>query len=171
MPELIFEPSKTTHWKNLFPNKMMLLGSQNLNDKEELIAVIRSVDIQTIKSANGKDENVPVVLFENAPPMVLNITNTRTIASLYGECYDQWAGKSIQIYATKIKAFGVEQTALRIREARPKTGESVDTFENGLKACTTINDLQKVFMAIPKHLKTRLVSVKDEMKETINAQG
>ena len=32
MNKLIYEPSLTTHWKNLFPNKMLLLGSQNLNN-------------------------------------------------------------------------------------------------------------------------------------------
>ena len=171
MTQLIFEPSKTTHWKNLFPSKMMLLGSQNLKEGEELIAKIAGVEIQEIKNTSGQTEHVPVARFENAPPMVLNITNSRTIASLYGECYDEWVGQSIQLYATKVKAFGVEQMALRIREARPDVHQNLDEFENALKACTTIQDLQQVFMAIPKHLKPRMVAVKDEMKEQINAQG
>ena len=73
--ELVFEPSQTTHWKNLFPSKMMLLGSQNLNPGEELIATISSVEAQEIKNKNGKPDIVPVARFENAPPMVLNIPN------------------------------------------------------------------------------------------------
>lgn len=169
MTSLVFEPSQTTHWKNLFPSKMMLLGSQNLNPGEELIATIKSVSVEEIKNTSGQTEKVPVVKFDNAPPMVLNITNSRTIANLYGERYDDWPGHSIQIYATMVKAFGSEQMALRIREAIPDTKQNVDAHENALKACTTIADLQKVFMAIPKHLKPRLVSVKDEMKEQINA--
>ena len=171
MTQLVFEPSKTTHWKNLFPSKMMLLGSQNLNEGEELIAQIKAVEIQAIKSQSGQEEFVPVCQFENAPPMVLNITNSRTIASLYGECYDHWLGESIQIYATKVKAFGIEQMALRVREARPETTHDISHHESDLMACTSLGDLQRVFMAIPKHIKPRLVSVKDEMKEKINAQG
>lgn len=171
MTELVFEPSKTTHWKNLFPSKMMLLGSQNLKEGEELIAKITAVEIQEIKNTSGKSEFVPVAQFENAPPMVLNITNTRTIASLYGECYDRWVGESIQVYATMVKAFGVEQMALRVREARPDIGEDTTDLEHALRSCTAIQDLQAVFMAIPKHLKPSLVSVKDEMKEQINAAG
>jgi len=170
MTQLIFEPSKTTHWKNLFPNKMLLLGSQNLNEGEELIAKIKSVEIEEIKNIKGKTEYVPVLKFENAPPMVLNITNSRSIASLYGEHYDHWIGESIQVFATKVKAFGQEQMALRVREAKPDTGQDTGEHENALRACTTMKDLQSVFMAIPKNLKPRLVNIKDEMKEAINAQ-
>jgi hypothetical protein len=169
MTQLVFEPSKTTHWKNLFPNKMMLLGSQNLNDGEELIATIKYVEIQEILNQNGKKESVPVVQFTNAPPMVLNVTNSRTIASLYGEHYDHWVGCSIQIYATKVKAFGTEQMALRIREAIPDTQQDIKALEDRLKSCSSMAELQKVFMAIPKHLKPRLIAVKDEMKGKVDA--
>jgi hypothetical protein len=168
MTNLVFEPSHTTHWKNLFPSKTLLLGSHNLNDGEELVATIKSVGLQEIKDQNGKTEQVPVMVFENAPPMVLNITNSTTIASLYGDKYDQWAGKSVQIYATKVKAFGEVVTALRIREAIPDVGESIAAHEKALRACQTLPDLQKVFMDLPKHLKPRLTAVKDEMKEKLN---
>ena len=171
MTQLVFEPSQTTHWKNLFPNKMLLLGSQNLNEGEELIAKIKSVDIEEIKSTNGQTERVPVVKFENAPPMVLNITNSRAIASLYGEHYDRWVGESVQIFATKIKAFGQEQMALRIREAIPDVNINTSTHENALRACTTLSDLQKVFMGIPKNIKPKLIDVKDEMKEQLSEKN
>jgi len=166
---LVFEPSKTTHWKNLFPSKTMLLGSHNLNDGEELIATIRAVTIEAIKNTSGQTEHVPVLHFEGKmPPMVLNITNSRSIASLYGEHYDHWVGCSIQIFATKVKAFGQETTALRIREAIPDTNQDVSKYENALRACTNINDLQQVFMSIPKHLKGKLAAIKDEMKGALS---
>ncbi len=168
MTQLVFEPSKTTHWKNLFPNKMLLLGSQNLNEGEELIANIQSVSVEEIRNQNGQTERVPIIKFDKAPPMVLNITNTRAIASLYGERYDEWEGCAVQIYATKVKAFGQEQMALRIREAIPDTNQNVDEYENALNACTTLPDLQQTFMAIPKNLKPKLIAVKDEMKEKLS---
>lgn len=167
MTNLVFEPSQTTHWKNLFPNKMLLLGSQNLNENEELVAEISQVNIEEIRNTSGQIERVPVLKFVNAPPMVLNITNTRAIASMYGERYDSWVGCSIQIYATKVKAFGQETMALRVREAIPDTAQDITEHESNLKACTSMQDLQQVFMAIPKHLKARLVATKDEMKEQI----
>ena len=168
--KLIYAPAHTTHWKNLFPNKMLLLGSQNLNPGEELIAVIKSVDIQDITAQNGEVEQVPVLLFDNAPPMVLNITNVKTIAALYGDRYEHWPGKAIQIYATQVRAFGETVDALRIREAIPETGEDVSAYEATLRACTTMTDLAQAFTAIPKHLKPRLVAVKDECKAALNAE-
>lgn len=169
MSQLIYEPSQTTHWKNLFPNKMQLLGSQNLNEGEELIAEINSVSIKEILNKDGKTEQVPVITFTNAPPMVLNITNSRTIASLYGERYDQWVGRSIQVFAVQVKAFGQIGMALRVREVIPQTKEDLSTFENKLKECADLSELQKVFTAIPKHLKTRLVAAKDKRKGELNA--
>jgi hypothetical protein len=172
MTNLVFEPSQTTHWKNLFPSKMLLLGSQNLNEGEELVAKIQKVEVQKIKSSTGNEDQVPVIQFENAPPMVLNITNSRTIASLYGERYDEWIGKSIQIYATMVKGFGGGQVmGLRVREAIPDTGQDIEAHETALKSCSTMEELQAAFMAIPKHLKPRLISVKDEMKENLSADS
>lgn len=164
MTTLIFEPSHTTHWKNLFPNKTLLLGSHNLNEGEELVAVINSVSIEPIKDQNGKEEHVPVLKFNNAPPMVLNITNTRTIASLYGPNYDNWQGKAIQIYATMVKAFGKNEMALRIREAIPETGEDVSQYEKSLRECKTIDELKAAYFAVPKHLQSKVSKIKDEMK-------
>jgi len=171
MTQLVFEPSQTTHWKNLFPNKMLLLGSQNLNEGEELIAKIKAVHRQQVKDKNGKDEEVSVVQFENAPPMVLNITNARTIANLYGELYSNWVGCSLQIYATKVKAFGQEQMALRIREAIPNVGQDTTEYENALRACTTMADLQKVFMDTPKHIRPMITATKDEMKGKLSEKS
>ena len=169
MTNLVFEPSQTTHWKNLFPSKMQLLGSQNLNEGEELIAQIQSVAIQEIVNTSGQKESVPVVVFDNAPPMVLNITNSRTIASMYGENYDAWQGNSIQVYATKVKAFGQHQMALRIREARPNIKQNLDKHEKALNECKTLQELQGVFMAIPKHIKPSLTALKDELKNELTA--
>lgn len=168
---IVYEASKTTHWKNLFPNKSQLLGSHNLNTGEELVATIVGVSVEEIKDQNGKAERVPVLKFEKAPPMVLNITNTRTIASLYGERYDQWQGRSIQLFSTTVKAFGEEMTALRVRPVIPSNDIDTTSHEARLRACTTMEDLKKVFMGLPNNIKVSLTAVKDEVKEAINASN
>ena len=78
MSNIVYQPSQTTHWRNLFESKTMLLGSHNLNEGEELVAQISNVAIQEIRNQNGKTEKVPVANFFNAPPMVLNITTSVT---------------------------------------------------------------------------------------------
>jgi len=169
--ELVYQPSATTHWKNLFPNKTMLLGSHNLNEGEELVATIRHVEIQQIKSSSGKNDNVPVVAFENAPPMVLNITNARTISGLYGESYDGWRGQSIQLYVTLVRGFGTKEMipGLRIRNTIPATVEDSQAYVTSLESCSTLQELQKAFTSIPKHLKPNLTGLKDSLKQKLGA--
>jgi len=165
---LVFEPSETTHWKNLHPAKSMLLGSHNLNAGEELVAKIQTVSIEPIKDKNGKDEDVAILRFYNAPPMVLNITNSRTIACLYGDLYENWIDKSVQLFATEVRSFGSIVTALRIREAIPKTDEDTQQWEESLNSCQSIDELKTAFLAIPKHLKPLLVETKDAVKEKLS---
>ena len=170
-PSIVYEPSQTTHWKNLFPNKTMLLGSHNLNEGEELVATIDHVEMQSIKNQSGQNEEVPVITFINAPPMVMNITNVKTIASLYGDYYHDWKGQSIQIFATKVRAFGEDKMALRVRAAIPDTNEDVDQYVQSLESCNTLQELKAAFTAIPKHLKSRLIENKDFMKNKIGASN
>lgn len=170
MSNIIYEPSKTTHWRNLFENKSMLLGSHNLNEGEELVCQIHDTGIQTIKNKAGKDETVPVILFNNAPPMVLNITNTKTIASLYGDLYNNWVGKSIQVYATKVKAFGQVTTALRVRPVIPANNQDLKQFVNQLNQCGNIDQLKNTFMNLPNNVKPELANLKDEIKARLEQQ-
>ena len=163
--KIVYEPSETTHWKTLFASKSMMLGAHNLNPGEELIAEIESIDpLAVIKNKKGGEETIIAVHFRNSPPMCLNITNAKIIAALYGEYHEDWIGKSIQLYATKVKAFGGEVMALRVREAIPDTNEDLTEYEAALRSCGTMEELQQVFTAIPKHIKPKLNEVKNEMK-------
>lgn len=167
MSNIIYQPSTTTHWRNLFESKSMLLGSHNLNEGEELVCEICDTGIQTIKNQNGKDEQVPVIIFRNAPPMVLNITNTKMIASLYGDLYNNWVGKSIQVYATKVKAFGAVTTALRVRPVIPANSNDLKQYVDLLNQCGNIEQLKNAFMNLPNNVKPDLTSLKNEIKNRL----
>lgn len=175
--KIVYEPSETTHWKTLFASKSMMLGAHNLNPGEELIAEIETIDpTATIKNKKGGEETIVAVHFKNAPPMCLNITNARIIAGLYGEYHDGWIGNSIQLYATKVKAFGSEVMALRVREAIPDTGHDVTDYIAALQSCGDIDELVEAYMSIPKHLKAagsdsgrRLNETKEVMKGRLHA--
>jgi len=168
---IIYEASTTTHWKNLFAKKCMLLGSHNLNEGEELVLQIANVGISEIKNQNGKTEKVPVLQFNNCAPMVLNITNTRTIASMYGEHYDKWIGCYIQLFSAMIKVKGIQQSALRVRPKIPNVGIDTSQYEKQIRACKTMNELKNMFMSIPTSARGQLTALKDEMKGIINAQA
>jgi hypothetical protein len=52
-------------------------------------------------------------------PMILNKTNCKIIAKIHDTPYiEQWAGKSILIYAAKVKAFGEMVDALRVKNQK-----------------------------------------------------
>ncbi len=167
MDNVIYQPSVTTHWRNLFESKAMLLGAHNLNQGEELVVKITGAGIQSIKNKAGKEEKVPVITFENANPMVLNITNTKTIASLYGDLYENWIGKSIQVYAAKVKAFGVEQMALRVKLAVPASIDDMNMHANTLRQCQTVDQLKSAYMNLPVNVKGQLSQLKDEIKNSM----
>lgn len=123
-----------THWKKLMnPN---YLGAYELNQGEELIVTIKSVGIEDVVNPqnDGKKEPCSVMRFvEKVKPMILNATNNKTIAKLFKTPYvEQWAGKKIQIYVEKVKAFGDVWDALRIRPFLP-VGKELKCAECGKK--------------------------------------
>lgn len=53
--------------------------------------------------------------------MILNKTNCKAIAKAVGSPYmEDWAGKKVSIYISKVKAFGDMVEAIRIREKAPQ---------------------------------------------------
>ena len=114
--------SDLTHWKKLTnPN---YIGSYSLQPEEERTVEIVKVVREMVKGQDGKAEECTVAHLKNEKPFILNSTNCKMLTKIYGTPYiEQWCGKSIIIYAVKIKAFGEEVEALRIKNAKPSLPE------------------------------------------------
>ena len=114
-----------THWKKL--TNPDYLGSYALEPGQDLIATIKSVGNEEVTGSDGKKEICSVMHFvENVKPMILNATNNKTIAKLFKTPYiEEWAGRKIQIYTEKVKAFGEVWDALRIRPFLPVEKELI----------------------------------------------
>lgn len=81
---------------------------------------IKTLTVEEMLNHASEKERKPVLYFERATKgLVLNRTNAMTIAALYGDESDQWPGKRISIYPTRVKAFGQMQDCIRIREEIP----------------------------------------------------
>lgn len=181
--KIIYEPTPTGHWKELFPQKNLVLGSHNLNPGEEIVAIIDHIEITTIRDPSaGKENNyeseIRLMHFEgDVQPMALNIGNSRIIAGLYGDYHAAWKGKAIQIFVGEVKQVGGGMgPGLCVRPFKPDIGENVDTYINVLRNCKTMEQLASAFQGIPIHLKARgsstgqlLEAVKDEMKDKVEA--
>lgn len=104
-----------THWKKLVNPEY--IGAYLLNPGEEKILTIKNVVRQDVIGSDGKKEKCTVAHFvEPEKPMILNRTNAKIISKIYDTPYiEEWAGKKIKIYATKVKAFGELVECLRIK--------------------------------------------------------
>jgi hypothetical protein len=107
-----------THWKKLVSN--LYIGAHDLQPGQELKITIKSVANEMVKGADGKEEQCVVARIEGAKkPMILNKTNMKIISKVLDSPYiEEWAGKSVIIYAAKISAFGERMEALRIKNQK-----------------------------------------------------
>mgnify|MGYP002515914744 CR=1 FL=1 len=111
---------KYCHWRNL--TDLNHLRAECFAPKERKILTIKEIRAEKVTSSNGDVEEKPVAYFEeDVLPMILNVTNCKTIEKLYntGNIYD-WFGKKIQVFATKTKVAGQVVPCLRVEDIVPK---------------------------------------------------
>lgn len=114
-----------THWKKLYNPDYLGAYSLDKNGKyEDLTVTIESVINEMVQGAEGKKEECIVAKMKDNKPMVLNATNCKTLAKLFGSPHiEDWKGKKIVLYVAKVKAFGEVHDALRIRPTLPQLPE------------------------------------------------
>ena len=113
-----------THWKKMFNTDY--LGSWDLEQEQDRIVTITKVDKTMVKSAqNPKGEECPVIHFaEFEKPMVLNVTNCKTIEKMFGPMIEDWPKQRVTLFVKKrVKAFGDYVDALRVRPTSPQKPE------------------------------------------------
>lgn len=107
-----------THWKKLInPN---YIGAYSLEEGEDLTVKIDFVQVEEIIGTGGKKDTGSVMHLVNQKPMILNSTNSKTIAKLYGPYIEDWQGQLITLFASTTKMAGETVECLRIR---PKVAE------------------------------------------------
>ncbi len=117
--------SDRLHVDLMFPSKFVKSGE--LPPGEDVTLTIHRVSMQDLPRTDGTQSRLPVVEFaemQRRPEslqkrLVLNKTNARVIAALYGPVANEWIGKRITLYATTCQAFGKTTDCIRIRETVP----------------------------------------------------
>ena len=142
---------KLTHWKQL--KNPDYIGAYALQPGEELILTIKSSAVEQVANTDGKKQDCLVIHFmEPVKPMILNTTNAKVISKVHQTPYmEHWVGKQIQIYARRIRAFGEDVDALRIRDFAPKA-VTIDPAKAiaAINACTTLDQLKKLYTSLTK---------------------
>ncbi len=157
-----------THWRRLL--NLNYLGAHSLVKGKDLIVEIEKVLKENIKDHTGQNEDKTVLYFKGQKPMILNSTNGKTIQNLYDTPYiEEWIGKKITLYATKIKAFGDWTDCLRIRKSiplvvLPELTPLHEKWEDAAMALTkksaTIEQIKKKYTITPENEKLLCVNLK-----------
>jgi hypothetical protein len=104
-----------THWKRLI--NPLYLGAYSLTPGQDLTVRIQMVVREIVKGTDGKEEECTVARLVDEKPLILNRTNSKSIAKLYGPYIEDWAGKDITLFATKTKVAKDVVECLRVRPA------------------------------------------------------
>lgn len=109
-----------THWKKLINPDY--LGAYSLDPGKDVILTIKTVRKSVITGTGGKKEECIVCWWEeDQKPMILNVTNCKTITKLLKTPYiEQWAGHRIQIGADVTTLAGEKVECLRVRPKLPE---------------------------------------------------
>lgn len=158
-----------THWKQNFDYKYT--GAYELKPGETKTLTIKRLCNEEVMSTSGQKQLCFVAYFDaQEKPMVLNKTNCKTITKLYGPYIEVWIGKQIIIESKKVKAFGEEVDALRVKNSFPKTltASEIETAKEKLSECKTLEQLKTVFLSLSKELQAATNQTKDTIKTTLS---
>jgi hypothetical protein len=101
----------------MYPSKW--LRASDVEDGD-LVLTIREVRQEEIGQGSQTDEKWVVYFEEEEKGLVLNKTNTNTIAKLYGNDTEDWIGQPITLFATEVSFQGDMVEALRVRSKPPR---------------------------------------------------
>jgi len=100
----------------LYPSKY--LKAEDIDG--EVVATIVGLKLETMKNAEGKEDQKPVLYFRGIDKgFVLNKTNGTRIAGMHGDESDNWVGKKITLHQESVTAFGETQWAIRVKPTPP----------------------------------------------------
>ena len=103
------------------------LGGWTFEDGDKTLT-IKSVGEEEMYDADtgGKKKALALRFEELDLPMVLNVTNSETIAAVVGsDRLSDWIGKKIIVGTSKVKAFGKVHDAIRVRPDKPDDTEYI----------------------------------------------
>ena len=118
------------------------IGAYSLNEGEDLTVKIDYVVREMITGTGGKKEECTVAHLVGQKPFILNATNSKSIAKLYGPYIEDWAGKPITMHASTTKLAGETVECLRIRPVVAKRQPpkiTVERFNVALEQIKTGN--------------------------------
>lgn len=126
-----------THWKQLVDPRYM--GAYALPNGDDMTVTIDHVQKETITMMGGKKEDHSIAYIKGQKPLILNVTNSKSIHKLYGPFVEDWAGKQITLFASTAKLGNEMVECLRIRPNVAAKQKEPITNDRLVKALEQIN--------------------------------
>lgn len=105
-------------WELEFPTKYV--RGADLKSRDATVTISDIEPGHELKGSNGeKDTGLVLYFAETKKMMVVNKTNAKTIAGMYGNELTEWIGKRITLYPEHVSAFGSMHEAIRVRPKKP----------------------------------------------------
>lgn len=150
-----------THWKKLTnPN---YLGAYAFDPGEEKIVTIDYVKQEEVLGSEGRASVCIVAHLVNEKPLILNITNCKAITKLLGTPYiEEWAGHKITLTTQRIKAFGEDTDAVRVKPKLP--GEICEECGREIRAGSGRSAPEIAELSVQKYGKKLCIECAKKMK-------
>jgi hypothetical protein len=140
-----------THWKKLVDPRF--IGAYALPNGDDMTVTIEHVQLETITMMGGKKEDHSIAYIKGQKPLILNVTNSKSIHKLYGPFIEDWEGKQITLFASTAKMGSEMVECLRIRpsvavkQRQPITDDRLKKALDQIKAGSyTIEKLRAGFV-------------------------
>ena len=87
-----------THFMSMFDRNY--IGHFDLQGREITVSISKVVGGE-LTAQGGRKSKKPIIYFEGKEKgMICNKTNSKTIASMYGNYVEEWVGKKITLYVS-----------------------------------------------------------------------
>jgi len=107
------------HYMKMYDSEY--LASWDFEDNDVTVTISKVVQGELRDPSTGSKAKKPLVYFKGAEKaLVLNKTNGRIVADMYGTDADKWIGKAITLYAGPVEAFGKTVGSVKVRPEVPK---------------------------------------------------
>lgn len=127
------------HWKSLMDRNYLF--SFDLQGRDVTLTIEKVVGGELV-SEGGRKSKKPLVYFKEGKekrPLAMNVTNCKTVASLYGNDVADWIGKRVTLFPTQTQKGNETVDCIRIRPtiptgkaAAPKEPESEPSDNEGV---------------------------------------
>lgn len=101
---------------DMFPSKYLKADDCD----PDLVLTMSEVKMETVGQGDEADYKPVLHFHETEKGLVLNKTNSTSIAKLYGDETDAWEGKKVALFATEVDFQGKQVMAIRVRLKAPK---------------------------------------------------